>query len=163
MYKRYKYGEPPISAWKTAIRSLLENSGPSYIIIDALDECPNSGGERAKLTSALKDLKEFGIASLHILVTSRKEADVEKALSPIVTMPPLSIQNTEVDGDIRTYVVNQLGTDPKLSKWPNSIKEEMKRELVERACGMYVTFKPMIFLLWQVTKSIKGFAGSHAS
>jgi hypothetical protein len=88
----------------------------TYIIIDALDECPNTEDEKSDLCSILKEMHAWEAAKLHVLVSSRKEADLTGTLLPLLTQEPISIQGSAVDKDIRKFVQTQLRTDTKLSK-----------------------------------------------
>lgn len=136
IYKRYQHTNPPIDVWKDALQSLINLGGQIYIIVDALDECPNYGKERISLLHILEALKSPQVPQLHLLATSRKETDIEAALLRFVTTPPLSIQNAEVDDDIRIHVKAQLENDPTMSKWPISVQEEVEQELIAKAGGM---------------------------
>jgi len=90
-YDKYQHGEPSERGLLESIQALLIGSH-TYIIIDALDECPNAEEERAGLCNILKELNSWGNERLHVLVTSRKEADLAEALLPIVTQEPIGIQ-----------------------------------------------------------------------
>jgi hypothetical protein len=134
-YDKYQHGEPSERGLLESIQALLIGSH-AYIIIDALDECPNAEEERAELCNILKELNSWGNEKLHVLVTSRKEADLTEALLPIVTQEPIGIQGSAVDTDIRQFVRTQLQTNSKLSKWPTEIQAEIERTLVEKSGGM---------------------------
>lgn len=125
-----------MAAWKTALASMIQNTSTTFIIIDALDECPSHGGERAKLLELLRSLTASPSANLHLLVTSRRESDIEEKLTGSVTMPPLSIQGEDTDIDIRTHVRAQLASDNTMSKWPEPIKLEVEEVLNTKAKGM---------------------------
>ena len=115
---------------------MIQGKGPTFIIIDALDECPTDGNERAKLLELLQFLAAFQNANLHLLVTSRKESDIEEKLTGSVTLPPLSIQGEDTDFDICTHVKAQLASDSSMSKWPDSTKREVEEVLNTKAKGM---------------------------
>ena len=136
LYARYEGDQPPESELMNALKSLLEANGRVYLIIDALDECPPINGERAKLVTMLDTLKNFGIPQLSILVTSRMESDLN-GLAHMSTFPPVNIQTSELEGDIRLHVRNQLSNDSKLRGWPPDLRDEIEVELVAGACGMY--------------------------
>ncbi|KAH9969705.1 hypothetical protein BC827DRAFT_25282 [Russula dissimulans] len=56
-----------------------------YLIVDALDECPNNSGmpsRREQVLDLIKHLVELSLPNLHICVTSRPEIDVSPGLSP---------------------------------------------------------------------------------
>lgn len=135
-HDEYQHGEPSEKGVMDAIQALI--TGPHvFIIIDALDECPNTGEERAELCNILEKMHSWGHESLHILVTSRKEADLTNALQPVITQRPIGIQGTVVDTDIRKFVKTQLRTDPKLSKWPPELQTEIEETIVKKSGGMY--------------------------
>lgn len=136
VYLKHKYGHAPLAAWKTALGSMIQETMQTLIIIDALDECPTLGGEQAKLLEVLQSLAASKSANLHILVTSRKESDIEEKLIGSVTLPPLSIQGEDTDSDIRTHVKAQLVSDSTMSNWPEPIKLEVEQVLTSKANGM---------------------------
>jgi hypothetical protein len=59
--------------------------------------------------------------------------DIERALSPLGT--ELSLSNTYVDNDIRTYIRSRL-LKAKFRRWPKSLKDEAENALVKGAKGM---------------------------
>jgi hypothetical protein len=71
---------------------------------------------------------------IQLLVTSRKELDIERALSPLAI--ELSLSNPYVDEDIRTYIKSRLREDPKFSRWPETLRNETETALVKGAKGM---------------------------
>jgi hypothetical protein len=70
---------------------------------------------------------------IRLLATSRKELDIERALSPLTT--ELSLSNPYVDDDIRVYIKSRL-LEAKFSRWPESLKDEVENALVKGAKGM---------------------------
>ena len=138
LYDQYKDGQPPAELLISALRDVIVYLGQVFIIIDALDECPMETGERKKLLSTLHEISSWSLHNVHLLVTSRKEQDIERVLSCLVTRPPICIQSDQITNDVRLYVRSQLATDPDLQKWPNVMKEDIEATLVEGAHGMYV-------------------------
>lgn len=136
VYLKYRYDHPPAAAWKTALGSMIRETSTTFIIIDALDECPTHGGERAKLLELLRSLVASQSANLHVLVTSRKESDIEEKLTASPILSPISIQGEDTDIDIRTYVKAQLASDSTMSKWPEQTKLEVEEVLTTKAKGM---------------------------
>ena len=64
----------------------LPNQRPVYLIIDALDECPNTSGipfTREQVLDLVKELVGLRLPSLHICVTSRPEVHIRYALEGI--------------------------------------------------------------------------------
>jgi ankyrin repeat domain-containing protein 50 len=119
-----------------ALKSVLEASAESFIILDALDECSRTGRSREQLCEILAEISKWSIPHSHVLVTGRKEPDIEDTLSEIKNLVKLPIQNAEVDMDIRVYVRSQMAKDAKLSRWANKVGK-IETTLVEKADGMY--------------------------
>jgi hypothetical protein len=61
---------------------------PIYLIIDALDECPNDSGipsSRETVLELVKDLVELRRPNLRLCITSRPEFDIRTTLEPLAT------------------------------------------------------------------------------
>ena len=61
----------------------IPDQPPIYIILDALDECPNSYGvptPRSQVLTLVKQLLDLHLPHLHICVTSRPEFDIRATL-----------------------------------------------------------------------------------
>lgn len=114
----------------------LATQSQTFVIIDALDECPNAEEERADLCNIMEEIHSWDCRSLHVLVTSRREADLTEALLKIVTQEPVGIQGSVIDTDIRKFVSTQLQTTPKLSRWSTELKAEIEQTLVKKSGGM---------------------------
>lgn len=133
LYSRYlaKGQQPDRHILEETLWSVMEELEHAVVILDALDEC--SG--REDLLDLLIKTSCRPSTSLRLLATSRKEPDIEEALEDIVTKD-IGIQNAIVDADIRLHVRRCLAKDPKLSKWSESVKEEIEISLVTSAQGM---------------------------
>jgi ankyrin repeat domain-containing protein 50 len=107
-----------------------------YIVVDALDECPTSKGERKELLELIRDIIALSPSKIHLLVTSRPEFDIKEMLSSSPTVSPLSIQNTEIKADIKKYIAHQLATDLKLKGWSSDVKLLIEDHLTKKANGM---------------------------
>ncbi len=115
---------------------MIEFHRHTFLIIDALDECPNNSGEREELCSALAKMKEWSASNLHILVTGRREADLIEPLDPLCTTDPIYIQGAAVQSDIRKFVRSQLTQNKRLRTWSAETQDEIEQTLVEGANGM---------------------------
>lgn len=136
LHDYYPQGGPPVDALKITLRSALELQGEVSLLVDALDECPSDGGVRQEFCATLAEFSSWGLSNLHILATSRREPDIEEALSQISAMTAISIQNQVVDTDVGLHVRSQLASETKLKKWPYHIKDEIEVTLVAGANGM---------------------------
>ncbi|KAJ9298846.1 hypothetical protein DTO271G3_3088 [Paecilomyces variotii] len=124
--------EPTTEKLATALYELLARFKKTYLIVDALDECCEQD-DMIDLMSTLRGSHEW-VANL--FVTSRKERLIEDRLTSLTDLS-VSLDNPEVNSDIRTLVNNVLASDPKLKRRPTTLKEEIRRALVQGANGMF--------------------------
>ena len=109
--------------------------GDTYIILDALDECT----EWAELLLDLGQMMDWKDANSHVLATSRREMDIEEALTSIGDLRlKISISSTTISADIRTYVHDRLQDDRRLKRWQKNTKVQLEIEntLLSNAHGM---------------------------
>ena len=125
--------QPKQEELELTLQQMLGDFEETFIIIDALDECE----EREELILLLVKLKSWGGEKMHVLVTSRKERDIEEGLAPLLTRE-IRLQSALVDKDICNYISERLRNDTKLRKWPTNVREEIERALIDGAQGMYV-------------------------
>ncbi|KAH9166811.1 hypothetical protein EDB89DRAFT_2101116, partial [Lactarius sanguifluus] len=120
----------------------LPGQGPIYIILDALDECPNTSGvppARRQVLDLIKDLIGLQLPNLHICITSRPEIDIRAALEPL-TFHPVSIheqsgQKKDIEDYIRSVVY--AGSDSVMRRWRDKDKELVIETLTDKADGMF--------------------------
>ena len=112
---------------------------PSYVILDAIDECPNTSGipsQREHVLGLVKDLVDLRLPNLHICVTSRPEIDIRHTLEPL-TSRCLSLHDQPGQKkDIAEYISAVVHSDVKMKKWRAPEKELVIETLSERADGM---------------------------
>jgi hypothetical protein len=142
--------KPNRNALIQCLRSMVEVPGqaPIYIIIDALDECPNNAGTpsaRETLLAFLKDLLEPKHSNLYICLTSRPEQDIQNILSPLapgsrnVSLHEEGGQREDILSFVRHFVYN----DREMQRWRAEDKELVIKTLSERAGGMWATSFPV--------------------
>ncbi|KAH9023919.1 hypothetical protein EDB85DRAFT_297475 [Lactarius pseudohatsudake] len=112
---------------------------PIYIIMDALDECPDHSGwptAREEVLVILKDLVGLHLPNLRVCVTSRPEVDIKSVLNQL-TIHSISLHNeSEQQKGIADYVKTIVNSDGKMREWPDEDKELVVKVLSERADGM---------------------------
>ena len=112
---------------------------PVYLIIDALDECPDGSGipsSRGKVLELVKTLVELHLPNLRIFATSRPESDIRIALEPLMWT---SISIHDEDGqksDIMDYIHYIVYSDVNMKKWREDDKKLVIKTLSDRAGGM---------------------------
>ena len=120
----------------------LQGQGILYIILDALDECPNSSGiptRRQQVLKVVKELTMLKLPHLRFCVTSRPEIDIREVLEPLNPYT-VSLQNQVGQSrDLVQYVQSIVHSDTTMGKWPEEVKKSVIDTLAENAAGMYVT------------------------
>jgi hypothetical protein len=117
----------------------LPGQAPIYLIIDALDECPNSSAlpsPRTKVLNLLKELVDSQIPNLRICVTSRPEMDIKIVLDPL-TLRAVSLhdESGQIE-DINNYIKSVISTDPRNRMWSRKDKQLVIDALTRNAHGM---------------------------
>ncbi|KAH9010035.1 hypothetical protein EDB84DRAFT_1280103 [Lactarius hengduanensis] len=120
----------------------LPGQGPIYIILDALDECPNTSGippARRQVLDLIKDLVGLQLPNLHICITSRPEIDIRSALEPLAFHPVSIHEQSGQKKDIEDYIrsVVYAGTDTAMRRWRDRDKELVIETLTDKADGMF--------------------------
>jgi len=112
---------------------------PIYIIVDALDECPNISGRptpRAVLLNLLEGLVGLRVPNLHICVTSRPEVDIKFVFEPLAYNAVSLHDENGQKKDISDYVKTAVYSDRKMRKWRDGEKKLIVEELSNNADGM---------------------------
>ena len=117
----------------------LPFKGPIYLIVDALDECPNNSGlptPREEVLDLIDNLVRLRLSNLHICVTSRPEIDIQSALEPLTTLRVSLHNQTGQKEDIVNYVNSVVHSDKKMQRWRKEDRKLVIETLSERADGM---------------------------
>jgi hypothetical protein len=117
----------------------LPNQPPVYIIIDALDESPDTSGlpsPRELVLDFVKELVKLSSPNLHLCVTSRPEIDIRKALEPLSSCRVSLHEQSGQRQDIIDYVTSVVHSDPKMQRWRDEDKKLVIEKLSAGANGM---------------------------
>ena len=114
---------------------------PTYLIIDALDESPNTSGissPREMMLQLVKELVDLSLPDLHICVTSRPEIDIRNVLEPLTSRRVSLHDQSGQKQDIEDYVRSVVYSDSQqiMRRWRIEDKELVIKTLSERADGM---------------------------
>ena len=119
----------------------LPDQGPVYLIIDALDECPDTSGvpsAREQVLGLVKELVNLHFPGLHICITSRPEVNISNTLgslaSQTVSLEDELGQRKDITGYVRSVVYSDISTSMK--QWRKDDKEHVIETLSKRASGM---------------------------
>jgi hypothetical protein len=114
---------------------------PIYLIIDAIDECPNTTrvpSSRDQVLTLVERFVALKLPNLRICVTSRPEADIRTSLEPL-TSASNTISLHDESGqqkDIINFVTSTVRSDRNMQRWPEADKELVINTLSEKADGM---------------------------
>jgi Cdc6-like AAA superfamily ATPase len=130
-----KRTRPSVDEISKILHSVISKYSKTFIIIDALDECQASDGNRDKLLAEIFDLQVKVRASL--FATSRFIPEIARQFEKSV---PLEIRAS--DEDIQRYLDARI---PQLlrsgiSKY-TTLQDTIKREILNTVDGMYVYFQ----------------------
>ena len=133
--------QPSDDALARCLQDLLKMPGqaPVYLIVDALDECPNTSTmptPREKVLMRVDQLVESQLPTLRICVTSRPETDIKAVLDPL-TFRSISLHD-EIGqiGDIDYYIKSIVNTDPNMRRWKVQDRQLVIDVLRKNADGM---------------------------
>jgi hypothetical protein len=119
----------------------LEAQGPTYIILDALDECPNISGipsPREEVLDFVNELVDLHLPNLHICATSRPEFDIQAVLGSLAPRVVSLHEESGQKADIIEYVTSVVRSDRSIQRWRQEDKDMVIKTLSEKANGMYV-------------------------
>ena len=110
-----------------------------YIIVDALDECPNNFGmpsSREKVLNLVEELVTLPLRHLHICITSRPEVDIRMVLESLTSCRVSLHEEGGQKQDIIDYIKSVVESDPKMRRWSLEDKLLVIDTLSRRADGM---------------------------
>ena len=133
--------QPSDGALFDCLIEMLKVQGQStmYLIIDALDECPNFSGmptAREKVLKLLEDLVGLRLPNVHICVSSRPEFDIRTSIEPLASFRMLLDDESGQKADISGYIESIVHSDRRMRIWSAENKRLAIDTLSEKADGM---------------------------
>lgn len=120
---------PTLSEWSRLLQSEVRRLSKVFVVIDALDECPESSGIRRDfLTEILK------LQNTQILVTSRHIPAVGREFEMAAR---LEVRAT--DEDVERYLKDRIRKEPRLARHITAapdLEETIVTTVTEKAKGM---------------------------
>ena len=110
-----------------------------YIIIDALDECPNTSGmptAREQVLEFVKHVVNLRYPNVHICVSSRAEIDIRNILEPLAPFRVSLHDESGQKADISSYIKAVVHSDQKMQIWRGEDRQLVIDTLTNRADGM---------------------------
>ena len=133
--------EPDIDALKQCVVDMLSlpGQGQIYIIIDALDECPDSPGTPSAREDVLEFVKEtvdLKLPNVNLCVASRPEMDIRLVLEPLTTLKISIHDEIGQKKDIVKYINATVRSDWSMRRWNEEDKQVVVDTLSGKADGM---------------------------
>jgi hypothetical protein len=120
----YRGTHPTLDELTEALESEIRTYSKVFVIVDALDECPEDG-TRANLLGELQSLT----GTVNLLVTSRGLSSIARQFEGASR---LDIRAT--DGDVRRYIEGRIASVPR--RHLKALREEIVAQVIEKAQGM---------------------------
>ena len=141
-YSEHDKGSRPPSedALVGCLKDLLKLRGlaPVYLIVDALDECPNPSvvrSPRAKVLCLIEELVKTQILNLRVCVTSRPELDIKDVLGPIIFRSVSLHDESGQERDIEDYIKSVINTRT-IKRWKEKDRKLAIDVLTKKSNGM---------------------------
>jgi hypothetical protein len=114
--------KPNVVALKKCLADMLSLPGQSqiYIIVDALDECPNFPGRpsaRDRVLELIEELVDLKLQNLHLCVASRPEMDIRTVLEPLTALKISLHDERGQKEDIVKYIESVVRSDRSMRRW----------------------------------------------
>ena len=143
LYSKNKDGsqQPDTASLLRCLKGMLAIAGslPVYLVMDALDECPNDSGipsSREKMLMTVKELVDLRHSNLRLCVTSRPEYDIRATLGPLATQQVSLHDECGQRQDISNYITSVVHSDGKMKRWRDAEKDMVVEKLTSKADGM---------------------------
>jgi hypothetical protein len=133
--------KPDIDTLKDCMRDMLclSGLGPIYIVIDALDECPNFPGRpsaRDEVLKLIEELVDLELPNLHLCAASRPEIDIRTVLERSTTLKISLHDESGQREDIINYIEFVVHSDWSMRKWKEEDKQLVIDTLSQKSDGM---------------------------
>jgi NACHT domain len=143
LYSEHKDGSeyPSDGRLVRCLKDVLKvpRQAPIFLVVDALDECPNKpslSSPRGEVLTLLEELIDSQLPNLRICVTSRPEADIKPILEPL-TFQSVSLHDERGQKeDLEFYIKSIVNTNRDMRRWRLEDKQLVIDVLTERADGM---------------------------
>jgi len=133
--------KPDIESLKECMKDMLNlpRQGPIYIIVDALDECPNFSGTpsaREQVLELIGELVDLKLPNVNLCVASRPEMDIRLVLEPLTTLKISLHDEIGQKRAITEYINSIIHSDRNMQRWNEEDKQLVVDTLSSKADGM---------------------------
>ncbi|GAB1317179.1 NACHT domain-containing protein [Madurella fahalii] len=128
--------QPTTESLSKAVHAMMQHPPKLEIVLDALDECTTRSG----LLKWLEILSSSELKNIRLIVTSRREDELESGLQWIGKDNMIDMDRNLVNEDIRSYVQARLQSSTEFRKrWASrpDVLEEIESVIGEKSDGMF--------------------------
>jgi len=159
LYSSHNRGfrKPNDRAMIECLKGMLTVDGqcPTYIILDAIDECPlrsSAGSPREEVLDFINELVALLVPKVHICVTSRPEVDIQAVLGPLAPHPVSLHNQSGQKQDIADFVRSFVERDRRMRRWRDEDRDFVIKTLPEKADGMCVYLYMRAIYTYEMTQ-----------
>jgi len=132
---------PDIDMLKKCMTDMLSlpEQGPIYIIVDALDECPNLPrrlSARGVVLELIEELVGLKLPNLRLCVASRPELDIREVFEPLTSLKISLHDESGQRADIVKYIKAIFHSDKRIQRWSEEVKQLACDMLSDKSDGM---------------------------
>ena len=133
--------KPGSGALKKCMMDMLNLPGqcPIYMIVDALDECPNLSGTpsaREQVLGLIEEVVDLKLPNVHLCVASRPEMDIRVVLEPLTCLKMSLHDESGQKEDIIKYIKSIVQSDRSMRRWTEEDRQLVIDTLSDRGDGM---------------------------
>jgi hypothetical protein len=141
LYSTRGFQQPSIHKLTEYLEKMMKlpGQGDIYLIIDALDESPNSSGyptQREQVLAVIRKFIELQLPHVHFCITSRPAIDIRDVLEPLAIYNVPLHEQAGQNQDIVDYIKHFIDSDPRVARWREEDKQLVIDALERRAGGM---------------------------
>ena len=140
LYRKHKsrYSHPSLEELTTLLYAQISAYDRTFIVVDALDECPQASGAREMLLDVLRYLRKPEMKS-SLFVTSRFHSGIEAEFEGHEKLEIAADSN-----DVKTYVQFMVQRHHRLTRFVDGnpvLQDMIVQTLTEKAQGMFLLVK----------------------
>jgi hypothetical protein len=117
----------------------LPEQGEIYIVLDALDECPNVSGfptPRKQVLTIIEEIINLRLPHVHFCITSRLEVDIRYVLGALAVREVALHEQAGQNQDIFDYIEYVVSSDLRMQRWREEDRRLVVKTLTEKGGGM---------------------------
>ena len=117
----------------------LPGQAPTYIVVDAVDECPKLSGTpsaREEVLGLIEELVDLKLQNVHLCIASRPEIDIRIVLDPLTSLKMSLHDESGQKDDIIKYIKSVVRSDRRMRRWKEEDQTLVIDTLSENADGM---------------------------